>query len=238
MYEAEQTHWWYVGQRAIALALLEPVLRERAGGAPLRLLDAGCGSGMNLVALAAFGRATGVDIAAEALAFCRRRGLGAARADLGRLPFADARFDAVTSFDVIYHTWVRDDRQAVAEMTRVLRGGGHLLVRVPALEALRGAHDAEVGTRHRYTRGELDSLLARAGLVVERSTYANSLLLPLLFARRRLDRLSGRAGSDVAFLPAPLEWAFTRALRMEAAAVRAGLSFPLGASVWALARKR
>ena len=74
-------------------------------------------------------------------------------------------------------------------------------------------------------------------LHVERATYCNSLLFPLLFARRTLDRLLGRKGSDVGFLPAPLEWAFKRALLVEAALVRRRVSFPLGASVVALARK-
>jgi hypothetical protein len=59
----------------------------------------------------------------------------------------------------------------------------------------------------------------------------------VLFARRTLDRLLGREGSDVGFLPAPLEWAFKQALLAEAALVRAGISFPIGASVVALARK-
>jgi hypothetical protein len=72
---------------------------------------------------------------------------------------------------------------------------------------------------------------------VERVTYCNALLFPLLLARRTLDRCLGREGSDVAFLPAPLEWAFSRALLAEAALVRAGFSFPVGASVVALARK-
>ena len=65
----------------------------------------------------------------------------------------------------------------------------------------------------------------------------NSLLFPVLFARRTLDRLLHREGSDVGFLPPPLEWAFKQALLAEAALVRAGLSFPIGASVVALARK-
>jgi SAM-dependent methyltransferase len=162
----------------------------------------------------------------------------AARASLLALPFPPGAFDVVTSFDVIYHDWVSDDRAAVCEMARVLRPGGVLLVRVPALEALRGAHDAEVLTRRRYTRGELCRLLESCGLVVVRSTYCNSLLLPLLFARRTLDRLLGREGSDVGFLPAPLEWLFRRALGIEAGLVRRGLRFPLGASVIALAQRR
>jgi SAM-dependent methyltransferase len=234
MFEAEERQWWYAGQRAVAFALLEPA----AGAAPkLRLLDAGCGSGFNLVALRRFGRATGIDLSPEAIRFCRERGVPAARAALLALPFAADAFDVVTSFDVIYHAWVLDDRAAVVEMARVLRPGGLLLVRVPALEALRGAHDAEVLTRHRYTRAELVALLKSSGLVVERATYCNSLLFPVLFARRTLDRLLGREGSDVGFLPAPLEWLLRRLFGVEAALVRRGLSFPLGASVVALARK-
>jgi SAM-dependent methyltransferase len=237
MYEAEEAQWWYAGQRAIAMALLEPALPPAAAGGPPRLLDAGCGTGFNLVRLARLGSAVGVDLAPEAIAFCRERSVRVARASLLSLPFPDGYFDAVTSFDVIYHAWVSDDRLAVREMARVLRPGGVLLVRVPALQALWGAHDVEVQSRHRYTRGELRALLEACGMRLERATYGNAILLPLLFARRTLDRLRGREGSDVGFLPAPLEWAFKRALLAEAALIRRGLSFPIGASVVALARK-
>jgi SAM-dependent methyltransferase len=236
MYEAEAAQWWYAGQRAIAAALLEPALAARPAGGR-RLLDAGCGTGFNLMALGRLGTAVGIDLAPEAIAFCRERGVRALRASLLALPFPERTFDAVTSLDVIYHAWVADDRAALREMARVLRPGGLVLVRVPALRILWGAHDAEVQSRHRYTRGELVALLGGCGLRVERATYCNSLLFPLLLARRTLDRALGREGSDVGFLSAPLEWAFGRTLLAEAALVRAGLSFPVGASVVALARK-
>jgi SAM-dependent methyltransferase len=235
MYEAEETQWWYAGQRAIAGALLSPALSGPAAGR--RLLDAGCGTGFNLLALGRLGRATGVDLSAEAIAFCRARGVRATRASVLALPFAEGTFDAVTSFDVLYHAWVTDDGAAVRELARVLRPGGLLLVRVPALRALWGAHDVEVQSRHRYTRGELTALLHSAGLEVVRATYCNSILFPVLLARRTLDRALAREGSDVGFLPAPLEWVFGRALRAEAALVRTGMSFPVGASVVAVARK-
>ena len=234
MFEAEERQWWYAGQREVASALLEPWARGKSG---LRLLDTGSGTGFNLVALSRLGSAVGVDLSPEAIRFCRERGVRVARASLLALPFAAGVFDAVTSFDVIYHDWVSDDRAAVAEMVRVLRPGGALLVRVPALEALRGAHDAEVLTRRRYTRGELVALLEGCGLAVVRATYCNSLLVPLLFARRTLDRMLGREGSDVGFLPPPLESLFRGVLGIEAALVRRGVSFPLGASVVVLACK-
>jgi SAM-dependent methyltransferase len=236
MYEAEETQWWYGGQRKIAAALLAPALPRPAG--ERRLLDAGCGTGFNLLELARLGRATGVDLSADAIALCHERGVRAARANVLALPFADGTFDAVTSFDVIYHAWVTDDRAAVRELARVLRPGGALLVRVPALRLLWGAHDTEVLSRHRYTRAELAGLLRGAGLEVVRASYCNSILFPVLLGRRTLDRLLSREGSDVGFLPRPLEWAFGRVLGAEAGLLRAGLAFPVGASVVAVARKR
>ena len=237
MYEAEESQWWYAGMRALSLALLaDPLSRLAREGRATRILDAGCGTGNNLLHLARYGRAVGVDLSEEALAFCRTRGVAAARAGLLVLPFPDGAFDCVTSFDVIYHRWVDDDAAAVREMARVLRPGGLLLVRVPALRWLWGAHDEAVHSRHRYRRPELRQVLEGAGLEVVRATYANTLLLPLVAARRALDRFTGRQGSDVGFLPGPLEWAFRSVLRGEALWMRRH-SLPLGSSVFALARK-
>ena len=159
MFDAEETQWWYAGMRAISMALLSPALAARPESA--WILDAGCGTGNNLLHLSRLGRAVGVDLSDDALRFCRIRGVSAAKADLLALPFADAAFDCVTSFDVLYHRWVEDDRAAVAELARVLRPGGVLLLRVPALRALWGAHDEAVHSRHRYTRGEVEARLVR-----------------------------------------------------------------------------
>ena len=237
MYEAEEKQWWYVGMRALSFALLGPYWPPpSADGTRPRLLDAGCGTGNNLRHLAGWGRPVGIDLSPEALRFCHERGVAAAGATLLALPFAEQTFDCVTSFDVIYHQWVADDAAAVREMARVLRPGGLLLVRVPALRALWGAHDEAVLSRHRYTRPELRALLEGAGLAPLRLTYGNTLLLPLLFARRAVDRLSGRHGSDVGFLPAPLELLFRSLLKTEALLLR-GVSLPLGSSLFALARR-
>lgn len=233
MYEAEERQWWYAGMRAISHALLDAHWTPRPGA---RLLDAGCGTGNNLAHLAARGRPFGVDLSEEALRFCLTRRVTVARASVLALPFRDGSFDLVTSFDVLYHRWVSDDRAAAAELARVLAPGGLLLVRVPALRLLWGAHDEAVLSRHRYTRGEVERLLRAAGLELLRASYCNTLLFPLLLARRTLDRLLGRHGSDVGFLPAPFEWLFRLLLRLEARLIP-HLALPVGASVTALARK-
>jgi SAM-dependent methyltransferase len=239
MYAAEDRQWWYAGMRAISFGLLDRALAAHAdprSGARL-FLDAGCGTGLNLEHLKTRGQAVGVDLSAEAVRFCVSRGVVVVRGSVLTLPFRERTFDGLVSFDVLYHAWVTDDRAAVRELARVVRPGGLLLVRVPALKALWGAHDQAVHSRHRYTTGEVRALLEDAGLEVRRLSYCNSILFPLLLARRTLDRLASRHGSDVEFLPAPLEWLFHRFLQVEAALIRWGLSLPVGASVVALARK-
>jgi SAM-dependent methyltransferase len=234
MYGAEERQWWYAGMRAISFGLLEAALPRRPG---LRSLDGGCGTGRNLERLATKGQALGLDLAEEAVLFCRRRGVLVARGSVLHLPFAASSFDVALSMDVLYHAWVTDDAAAVREVARVLRPGGLLLVRVPALPILWGAHDEAVHSRHRYVRAELRALLEGAGLRIVRLSYCNTILFPLLLVRRTLDRLTGRQGSDVEFLPAPFEWAFRHALLLEAALLRRGLELPVGASLVALARK-
>ena len=239
MYAAEDRQWWYAGMRAIGFGLLDQALRARNGQArrDRRFLDAGCGTGLNLEHLAERGQAVGIDLSAEAVRFCLSRGVTVVRGSVLTLPFPERCFEGLVSFDVLYHAWVADDRAAMGELARVLRPDGLLLVRVPALKSLWGAHDEAVHSRHRYTKGELRALLEGAGLEVLRLSYCNSILFPLLLVRRTLDRLASRHGSDVEFLPAPLEWLFRQFLLVEAALIRQGLSLPVGASVVALARK-
>lgn len=233
MYDAEEAQWWYSGMRGISRALLARHWRGRPGA---RLLDAGCGTGNNLVHLADLGRPIGVDVSEEALRLCQTRRVTVARGSVLSLPFREATFDLVTSFDVLYHRWVADDGAAVRELTRVLRPGGLLLVRVPALKLLWGAHDEAVLSRQRYTRAEVEALLRGAGLQVLRASYCNTLLFPVLLLRRTLDRLLDRHGSDVGFLPAPIERLFRGLLGLEARLIP-HVSLPVGASVTALARK-
>jgi len=235
MADLEGVQWWYVGMRRIARALLTPLL-EGERGPKHRLLDAGCGTGWNLQDLDGFGETHGVDLSPLAVITTRRRGGRVIQGNLLGLPYANASFDVVTSFDVLYHAWIQDDVQAVRELARVLKPGGLILVKVPALKILWGAHDEAVHSRHRYTRGELEALLKGAGLTLIRSTYANSLLFPILLARRYLDRLLGRHGSDVALLPPLLERIFGGLLAIEAGLL-SQVNLPIGVSVFAVARK-
>jgi SAM-dependent methyltransferase len=235
---AERTHFWFRGFRRF----VEPLLADArsARGAPLEILDCGCGTGHNLAFLRRHGRATGIDVTWTALDFARRRGEHRlARATAARLPFARATFDLVTSFDVLYALPDDTERDAIDEMFRVLRPGGRLLVNVAALDALRGNHSILSGEVRRYSRGGLQKKLEGAGFRVLRSTYTNLTILPVVAAVRFGQRLTGHVESrqEIAVPFAPINGALSALLAIEAAALRVA-DMPIGSSLLMAAEKR
>lgn len=240
----QERHWWYRGMAAISLRLLGSARGEQRLKSllpsPLRsplLLDAGCGPGGMLTHLSAIGRPIGIDLHPLALAHAKAtHPAPLARTSVERLPFADHCFDIVTSFDVLYHLAVGDDVAALKEFARVLRSDGFLLIRVPALEALRGAHDAVVHTRHRYTAGELRAKLRAAGFHTERLTYANAALFFPILIRRLLQGAPGaKVTSDVELPPSFINSALEFILKVESLWLTR-FDLPVGVSLFALAR--
>ncbi len=232
----ELHHWWYRGMRAINAALLKSPYAERHD---LRVLDAGCGTGGDARWLMRYGTVVGMDYAAEAAALVLERLPGRfVRGSVLELPFIDASFDLVTSFDVLYHAGVPDEAVALAEVRRVLRPGGRLLLRLPAYAWLRSRHDRQVHTRRRYTAAEATALLHTAGFVVERMTYGLTLLFPPVAVARLLERLTPDPGESSAMtMPSPmLNMALGLPLALEAAWIGCGLRLPFGLSVIGLAR--
>jgi SAM-dependent methyltransferase len=232
----EDEHWWYRQLRRV----LRWHLDRYAPGWPARaILDAGCGTGGNLAHLEGPGPRVGVDFSREALAGCRSRGLGRlVRGDVGRLPFADASFDVVLSMSVIYHEWVPDPARALGELRRVLRPGGVLLVDVPGYASLASAHDRAVMTARRFRARELHELVVASGFEVLRTTHWNSLLLPAVWAARRLSLLaSGRDFESTRAEPGGRNGAIDTLMRLEAAIWRR-VPLPFGVSIHCVARRR
>jgi SAM-dependent methyltransferase len=181
--ELDAWHFWFVGRAALVDGLLAAYLGE-----PGVVLDLGCGNGGLLSVLARRGhRAIGVDLLGEGLVQARRREPDAwlARAEAGRLPFADGVLDAVLALDVLEHV---DDRRVLAEIRRVLRPGGALIAAAPAAPWLWSYRDEDAGHRRRYSRSQLVRLLSHAGFQREELRYYQSLLFPLVVATRLLGR--------------------------------------------------
>lgn len=234
LYRLEETHWWYLGMRHMVDSLLQ---RYMDSSRPLRILDAGCGTGGMVKHLQQYGSVAGLDISDEALELCRHRDLSQlARASVERLPFVDESFDLLTSFDVLYHKAVVNDRLALGEFYRVLKPGGLLLLRVPAYDWLRGAHDVAVHTRHRYSHRELERKLHSAGFRLQKLTHANAVLFPIAAAKRLVEGTDHSWHMDLELPPAPINRALEGILFLESALLPK-VSLPWGLSLVAVAAK-
>ncbi|MPZ16111.1 MAG: methyltransferase domain-containing protein [Chloroflexi bacterium] len=233
MYEVEQKHWWYRGMRRNACALLR---RYLSPGRTYAILDAGCGTGGTTLDLREFGAVTGIDISVDALSFASSRCVERlVHGSIEQLPFSNGAFDVVTSFDVLYHRAVGDERRALVEFRRVLRPGGFALVRDPAFDWLRGAHDVGIHTVRRFTVGGLADRMREVGFEIVHASYANMLLFPLAVAKRSAERFLTSSPADLTVPPKPVNVAFEAALSLEGPLGR-WMRLPVGLSAVVLGR--
>jgi len=154
-------------------------VRGAGGGS---MLDVGCSMGYLLEAGRRLGlEACGVDISRYAVEHCRSLGFEAREGVLDRLPFEDERFSVVVMKHVLEHT--PSPLTALAEVRRVLKPGGVVLVAVPDLSYWKGwwmrrsgryFRPDELGAQH-FVYFHLDGLsaaLERAGFSVRARSKA------------------------------------------------------------------
>jgi SAM-dependent methyltransferase len=239
-FNAEQRHFWFRGfKRFVA-----PLLRQATAGLTHpRLLDAGCGTGTNLIFLRRYGSPYGLELQWRGLRFGHERGLPRlTQGTVTALPYVDSSMDVVVSFDVLYCLPSPAEKAALFEMYRVLKPGGALIVNVAAMSMLKGDHSVLGGEVRRYSRPELCEKLQRAGFRVDRITYTNAFLFPITAAVRWFQRLrglktDGQNQGDFQVPTAAVNALFSGALAVESKLVAAGVNMPVGSSLLCLARK-
>ena len=172
-----------------------------------RMLDVGCGPGVTADHFVKRGfELYGVDIAPEMIHQCHETFAGVERAHftvgvIEQLEFPDAFFDVVTAMGVV--EYIEDDARAVAEMARVTRPGGIVIVTLPnawspfriwqrtVYQGLRslarivtGRGKAPAGIAHReYREREYCRLLESHGLRVADVVYYNFRIIVFPFDR-------------------------------------------------------
>lgn len=194
MFDNEETHFFYVANHKIFLHLLSKRIPRDKN---LKILDAGCGTGLFAHYLQEFGNVKGVDYHEDAVRLSKKRGVSAVRSDIRHIPFKDNTFDVVTCIDVIVHQKIKSDVAIVRELRRVLKPGGILLLRVAAVPWLMSQHDRYVMTRERYSKNHLKNTIEKAGLTIEKLSYMNFLLFFPAALNKLFERASGKHESSI-----------------------------------------
>lgn len=193
MNELEARHWWFVSRRKVIAALID---RMPQAWPDFAILEAGCGTGGNLLTLAHYGKVDAFEYDATA----RQQAIEKTKMDVcfgalpDEVPFDGRRYDLIGLFDVLEH--VEADVASLAALRELLSDRGVILVTVPAFQWLWSQHDERHHHMRRYTRASLAEAARKAGLKVRYSSYFNFFLFPAAIAMRTFKRLSGSSTPD------------------------------------------
>jgi SAM-dependent methyltransferase len=231
----EADNFWFRARNRLllwALARYAPECRH--------FLEIGCGTGYVLQGVAQrFPGWTlcGTEAHAEALPFAAQRVPAATllQMDARAAPF-DSEFDAAGAFDVIEH--IREDETVLGELHRSLKPDGLLFLTVPQHPLLWSEYDRRAHHERRYVAAELRQKLIHAGFGIIRMTSFVSLLFPLMMMSRLTHKPRAEYDplEELRLHPLPnrvFEWT----LGVERLLIRAGLSWPFGGSLLAVARR-
>lgn len=229
--------FWFRGRNRI----IEWMVRRYCPQAA-KLLEIGCGTAYVVGHLAkVFPRTqfwgSEVFLAGLELAKARSPDIRYLQMDARRIPFVE-EFDAIGAFDVLEH--IEDDGRVLAEVRKALRPGGHLLITVPQHRWLWGPSDEYAKHVRRYEYADLARLMETHGFEMVRTSSFISMLLPMMWLSRTLQKRRPNVpfdpGAEFA-LPRWLDRVLEKILLAEAFLIRAGFSFPVGGSRFVVARK-
>jgi SAM-dependent methyltransferase len=232
LYALEDTHWWHRNKRRLVIALFNHYRLNKK----IRIIDVGCGTGKNVETFASLGESWGLDVSQRAIAYCRKRGLTRIkRGTAQKTELPSSFFDGITLLDVLEHT---DDRKTMAEMQRILKPGGIIVITVPAYKWMWSRWDEVLHHKRRYEKADLENVLMNNGFRMLKLSFVYSfLLVPALIIRFIKSRFIGSSyGSDFQLSNSFLNEVLLAVCQMESRVIVSG-SVPFGTSLVAVAQK-
>jgi len=233
----EKKHWWFVGRREIILTLIRRYYHDKK---QIKILEIGCSGGplLNLLVSQGYAQVFGIDISKKAVQLCKESGFKNVFLMDGTEPHFDGEeFDLIIASDVLEH--IQDDEKAVKEWRRLLKKKGVIICFVPAFKFLWSKHDEDNDHCRRYTKKELENTFTNNDFKIIRSSYWNiALFLPTLFYRFltktffKESLIHQLKESNYA-----LNYLLRKLLSMENFFLNIGVNYPIGISVFAIAKK-
>jgi SAM-dependent methyltransferase len=232
MHDQETSYWWHLGRRVVLDKLLHRFLLLRHGQ---KVLDVGCGTGVNFAWLHAWGQVHGLDNSTEALAFCKKQGAydELIQGDASNFDTSHA-YDLLTAFDVLEH--LENDDKALTTWFKPLKSGGLIYITVPAYQWLYSAHDKALHHFRRYSTKELRDKLQKAGFKVRFISPFFTFTFPIVAVVRLLNKNKPAQTSykKTSSWVANILVSFSR---LEAWFLARGVRLPFGSSIVVVAEK-
>ena len=233
-FEVQKKHWWFVSKKKIVLDFIDRYVPTNDNH---KILDIGCGSGLMLNALEQIGDTYGMDMSDDAINFSKEIFSGTVKKGMlpDNIPYDEEYFSLVVALDVIEH--VDDDRASLTAIRSHIAEGGQAVISVPACMFLWSEHDVLNEHKRRYTLEVLKGKLIDAGFTIEKISYFNTFLFPLISLVRMMNNLLKRKGASEIDLPHPaINYIVEKIFSLEKYFLRI-MNFPIGVSVLAVVRK-
>jgi len=234
-FNVQKEHWWFSTKKNIVLDAIRIFCKN--GFSKQKILDVGCGSGLMLNSLEVLGETYGMDMSDDAINFSREIYKGVVKKGSlpHSVPYESNSFTLVVALDVIEH--IEDDVSALEAIKDTLVPGGKLIVTVPACMFLWSEHDDLNEHKRRYSLSELREKLTVAGFVVEKISYFNSFLFPIISLVRFSNKLFNRVSESDVALPSPfINYLLKKIFSAERFFLKF-MNFPIGVSILAVAQK-
>jgi SAM-dependent methyltransferase len=236
MYTLESDFWWY----KVLHDLVELTIRKNKKTGAISMFDAGCGTGRMMEILQKYGSLSGIDYSADAIGFAEKRGLkNIELGDLNKYNFQNDSYDVIVCLDVLYHAGIQNDLAVVEKLRQALKEGGILVLNLPAFDYLKRPHDAVVHTKRRYRKNIFVEDLKKIGFSEIRSSYRMPHLYFIILISKLLRGKSNtkESESDLKELPGWLNTLLYKFGRIENWWLKHGFGFPVGSSLFVVAKK-
>jgi len=236
----EKDYWWHRGRLRLLDTLIGKYAENRTD---LKILEVGCGTGENAEYLKKYGLVYGMDIADEAIKFCRERGLERIYKDdlvdikTPELLEQKGKFDVILALDVLEH--IQDDVAAMSNVKDLLGENGVFIATVPAHKFLWSEHDESLHHKRRYHSLEIKRKLADAGFEVLRKSYFIVTFFPIIVFYRFWNNIFGKSAypkTSYVLLPEAINNFFYKLLQIEAKIIK-DFDFPVGTTIVTVAKK-
>lgn len=243
LHKSFKSDFWYVQcrQDLINKLLKKHLAKNKLKKSSTKLLDVGCGTGMNYKALKNFGTVYNLDIDKIAVDVYKKKGiknvfLGDAQ---NMRMFKPSQFDVLCAIELIEH--LPKDTLFLKEAHRVLKKGGFLLLTAPAFKSLWSEDDKLSHHYRRYNIKNLDEMLSKK-FRINLLSYRYFFVFPfsvLLFMVMWFKRVfTGKSKSSLAFTPRFLNSILKAIMRFENTLISKNIKLPLGVGIVALCEKR